>query len=254
VYRYGAHAAQADYLPHRGGRRANSSIRRRLGIDVDGPGVLYHHLITAIVEADLTPALRGRRVDIACVPQAPAAVHSVLLAHYAVGKHWVFGTGYDPKRESIEEDYYTDESGSSSGWFVLRPACLSEGWRSSYVPRFAAPTSKCSRVQHRCPGRARQYRAGRQGVFLAGDSARIVNPPTDRWARRQPAESVQDSHNLAWKLWQRCSTARLVPRYSIPITMNGTDRTAHYMQQAFARLGSRMGQGAEVPHSSTMGR
>jgi hypothetical protein len=26
----------------------------------------------------------------------------------------VFGTGYDSKRESIEEDYYTDESGSSS--------------------------------------------------------------------------------------------------------------------------------------------
>jgi 2-polyprenyl-6-methoxyphenol hydroxylase-like FAD-dependent oxidoreductase len=43
---------------------ANSGIRRRLGIDVDGPGVLYH-TITAIVEADLTPALRGRRVDIA---------------------------------------------------------------------------------------------------------------------------------------------------------------------------------------------
>jgi hypothetical protein len=57
---------------------------------------------------------------------------------------WVFfSTGYDdPKRESVEEDYYTDESGSSSGWFVLRPACLPEGWRSSYVPRFAAPTSK----------------------------------------------------------------------------------------------------------------
>jgi putative polyketide hydroxylase len=31
---------------------------------VDGPGVLYH-TITAIVEADLTPTLRGRQVDIA---------------------------------------------------------------------------------------------------------------------------------------------------------------------------------------------
>jgi hypothetical protein len=42
-------------------------------------------------------------------------------------KQRVFGTGYDPKRESIEEDYYTDESGLSSGWFILRPACLPEG-------------------------------------------------------------------------------------------------------------------------------
>jgi hypothetical protein len=54
-----------------------------------------------------------------------------------------FGTGCDdPKRESIEENYYTDENGSSSGWFVLRSAGLPEGWRSSYVSRFAAPISK----------------------------------------------------------------------------------------------------------------
>jgi putative polyketide hydroxylase len=61
---------------------------------------------------------------------------------------------------------------------------------------------------------------------------------------------VQDAHNLAWKLWQRCSTARLVPRstrYTYH-TMNGTQSDcSHYMQQAFARFGSRMGQGAEVP-------
>jgi putative polyketide hydroxylase len=41
--------------------------------------------------------------------------YSVLLSHDAIRKHWVFfSTGYDPKRESIE-DYYTDESESSSG-------------------------------------------------------------------------------------------------------------------------------------------
>jgi hypothetical protein len=41
-------------------------------------------------------------------------------------------------------------------------------------------------------------------------------------------------HNLAWKLWQRCSTARLVPRatrYTYH-TMNGTrSDCSHYMQQ-----------------------
>jgi putative polyketide hydroxylase len=76
-----------------------------------------------------------------------------------------------------------------------------------------------SRVQHRCPGRARQYRAGR--VFLAGDSARIINPLTGGLGGNTRVRPGRP-HNLTWKLWQRCSTARLVPRYSIPITMNGT--------------------------------
>jgi putative polyketide hydroxylase len=110
-----------------------------------------------------------------------------------------------------------------------------------------------ARVQHRCPGRARQYRACRPGVFLAGgDSARIINPPTGGLGGNT---GIQDAHNLAWKLRQRRSTARLVPRYSIPITMNGTrsDCSQYMQQQAFARFGSRMGQSVEVPHSLTMG-
>jgi hypothetical protein len=60
-------------------------------------------------------------------------------------------------------------------------------------------------------------------VFLAGDSACIINPPTNRWDRRQH-RSPGRPHNVAWKLWQRCSTARLVPRstrYTYH-TMNGT--------------------------------
>jgi 2-polyprenyl-6-methoxyphenol hydroxylase-like FAD-dependent oxidoreductase len=59
---------------------------------------------------------------------------------------------------------------------------------------------------------AQQYHAGRPGVFLAGDSARIIIEPTSG------NTGVQGAHNLAWKLWQRRSTARLVPRYSIPLS------------------------------------
>jgi putative polyketide hydroxylase len=58
----------------------------------------------------------------------------------------------------------------------------------------------------------RQYRAGQAGVFLAADSARIINPPSGGLGGNT---GVQDAHNVAWKLWQRCSTAKLVPRYSI---------------------------------------
>jgi hypothetical protein len=139
---------------------------------------------------------------------------------------------------------------------VRTAAGLAKGWRSSYVSSDPRHRPQSSRVQHRCPGRARQYRAGR--VFLAGgDSARIINPPTDRWARRQnTAESVQDAHNLPCKLWQRCSTARLVPRCTRYLYHNERHPMrllTIYAAEAFALFGSGMGQGVEVPHSSTMG-
>jgi hypothetical protein len=51
TYRYGAHAAEADYLPHRGGRRATTAASddASASMYVDGHGVLYY-TITAIVE------------------------------------------------------------------------------------------------------------------------------------------------------------------------------------------------------------
>jgi hypothetical protein len=79
TYRYGARAAEAYYLPHIAAdgepqqQDPTTTPRHR---HVDGPAVLYH-TITAIVELRrICPfALRGRRVDIACVPPAPAAVY-----------------------------------------------------------------------------------------------------------------------------------------------------------------------------------
>jgi hypothetical protein len=53
-------------------------------------------------------------------------------------------------------------------------------------------------------------------VFLEGDLARIINPPTGDGLGGNTG--VQDAHKLALKLWQRCSMARLVPRYSIPVS------------------------------------
>jgi hypothetical protein len=64
------------------------------------------------------------------------------------------------------------------------------------------------------------------GCFPCKRVGSYHQPADPRWARRQQHRGVQDAHNLAWKLWQRCSTARLVPRYLIAITMNGTNRTA----------------------------
>src|SRR5262245_25758726 len=53
----GERTVRAAYLLAADG--AGSPIRRRLGIAADGPGPLFHTL-TALVEADLSPAVRGR--------------------------------------------------------------------------------------------------------------------------------------------------------------------------------------------------
>jgi hypothetical protein len=90
---------------------------------------------------------------------------------------WVFSTGYDDsKRESIEEDSTPTRAGRRrDDSYCGRPP--PERWRSSYVSPDPRHRPQSSRVQHRCPGRARQYRACQPGVFLEGDSARIINPP-----------------------------------------------------------------------------
>jgi hypothetical protein len=62
------------------------------------------------------------------------------------------------------------------GSYCGRPACPRDGGQATSPD--SRHRSQSSRVQHRCPGRARQYRACRPGVLLAGDSARIINPPT----------------------------------------------------------------------------
>jgi putative polyketide hydroxylase len=222
------HMLQADYLIAADG--AKSSIRRRLGIDVDGPGVLYH-TITVIVEADLTPALRGRRVDIAYL-QRPRP-YTVLMAHDAVGQHWVFGTGYDPKRELIED--YTDERVVG----MVRTAAGLPEVEVKLRPQIPGTDLKVLGFNIGAQV-AQQYRFGR--VFLAGDSARI-NPPTGGLGGNT---GVQDAHNLAWKL------AAVLHGQAGPALLDTYHDERHpigllTMQQAYARFGSRMGQGAEVP-------
>jgi putative polyketide hydroxylase len=218
----------ADYLIAADG--ANSSIRRRLGIEVEGLGVLYH-TITAMVEADLTPALHGRRVDIAYI-QRPRP-YTVLLAHDAARNHWVFGTGYDPTRESIED--YTDER-------VIEMVRAAAGLPDVNVKlRPQIPGTNLKVLGFNIGAHvARQYRIGR--VFLAGDAARI-NPPTGGLGGNT---GIQDTHNLAWKL------AAVIRGEAGPALLDTYHDERHpigllTMQQALARFSSRMGQGADIP-------
>ena len=79
---------RADYLVAADGWA--SPVRHRLGVGTDGPGPFFH-TITLMIEADLSPALRGRQVSIAYLQQPRPG--TILMAHDDIGRRWVFGTG-----------------------------------------------------------------------------------------------------------------------------------------------------------------
>jgi putative polyketide hydroxylase len=161
-----------------------SPIRQRIAVATDGPGPFFQTL-TAMIDADLRPALAGRRLSIAYLQQPRPG--TVVMAHDEVGLHWVFGTGYSPEKESLED--YSDQRivelvrgavGLPELPVTLRPQIPGTDLKVLGFPIGAQV--------------AQQYRVGR--VFLVGDAAHIV-PPTDGLGANT---GIQDAHNLAWKL------------------------------------------------------
>ncbi|MQA87736.1 MAG: monooxygenase [Streptosporangiales bacterium] len=215
---------RADYLIAADG--VGSPIREQLGIGVDGPGPLYE-TITAIVEADLRPALRGRRLSIAYLQQPRP--FTILLAHDDAGYRWVFGTGYDPEHESPDD--YTEARVAE----MVRAAAGLPAVDVTLHPQIPGTDAKvlafpiAARV-------ARRYRQGR--VFLAGDAAHAV-PPTGGLGANT---GIQDAHNLAWKLAAATggrAGAGLLDTYEQERRPVGLLT----MEQALARFGSRMAGG-----------
>jgi hypothetical protein len=149
---------------------------------------------------------------------------------------WVlFSTGYDPKHESIEEDSTpTRADRRRDGSYCGRPACPSGGGQATCPQIRGTDLKVLGFTTSVLRSRATVPCLPAAGVFLAGDSASIINPPRPAVSSAAKHRGVQDADNLAWKLWQRCSTARLVLRSTryIPITMNGTQSDCSlYMQQ-----------------------
>lgn len=215
------HSIQADYLIAADGYA--SAVRQRLGIGLDGPGVLYHAL-TAIVDADLNPALRGRTVSIAHLQQPRP--YTVLMPHDAAGRRWVFGSGYAPEHESLDDypdgrvaDMVRAAAGMLDVDVTLRPQIPGTELTVLGFPIGA-------RV-------ARDYRVGR--VFLVGDAAHIM-PPTGGLGGNT---GIQDAHNLAWKLaavHHGHAGAALLDTYHAERHPVGL----FTMKQALARFGRRM--------------
>src|ERR671936_1149176 len=116
-----------------------SSIRQRLGVGMDGPGPFFHTL-TAMIDADLRPALRGRRLSIAYLQQPRPG--TVLMAHDEEGRHWVFGTGYAPERGESTDDYPDERiiemvraaAGPADVAVILRPQIPTPDWKVPCSP------------------------------------------------------------------------------------------------------------------------
>lgn len=223
----GRSTISADYLIAADG--SSSPIREALGIESEGPGVLYS-TITAMFHADLSSATRGRTPGIVYL-RRPRPLTS-LMAHGDGGTEWIIGSGYDPARETVEG--FTDErvvemvraaSGLPDVDVTLKPQIPGTDIKVMAFPIGA-------RV-------ARRYRAGR--IFLAGDAARI-QPPTGGFGG---STGILDAHNLAWKL------AAVVSGYAGPGLLDTYDAERRpygvlAMQQALARFGDRMAGGAQI--------
>ncbi|MYU56186.1 MULTISPECIES: FAD-dependent monooxygenase [Streptomyces] len=218
---------RADYVIAADGSR--SRIRAWLGIETDGPGELFH-TITAIVDADLSAAVRGRSIGIVYL-QKPRPF-SAVMPHDAAGSRWLFSTGYDPRHESVAD--FTAERVAG----MVREASGLDGVDVSLLPQI--PGTDVTVLGFPVGARvARSYRSGR--VFLAGDAARS-QPPTGGFGG---STGIQDVHNLAWKL------AAVLTGWAGPGLLDTYDAERRpygelAMRQAFARFGDRMAGGAQV--------
>lgn len=219
---------RADYLVAADG--FHSPVRHALGIEVDGPGQMVT-VLTAIVEADLNPAVRGRAATIAYLEKPRP--FTIMMAHDDTGHRWVFGTGIDPAREPLES--FTDDRVAE----LVRAAAGLPDVAVTPVPQIPGTDIKVLAFPIGAHV-ARAYRSGR--VFLVGDAAHVW-PPTGGLGANT---GIQDAHNLAWKLAAVLggdAGPDLLATYDAERRATGLLT----MGQAMARFGTRVGAAGEGP-------
>ncbi|GCD96570.1 FAD-dependent oxidoreductase [Embleya hyalina] len=166
---------RADYVVAADGPR--SPVREALGIEVTGPGDLFHNVSVTFTSRDLAAHV-GERRFIVCYLTNPRGEGALLPVDNR--EHWVFHLPWHPEEDEPIEAF-SDER------------CVAHIRAAAGVPDLdvtitgKAPWHAAERV-------AERYRCGR--VFLAGDSAHEMSP-TGAFGSNT---GIQDAHNLAWKL------------------------------------------------------
>lgn len=161
----------ADYLIVADG--AGGSLRQRLGIGIDGPGVLQHWM-NLIFDTDLPPTLGGKRFTSCFVTDLNAT-----LTPRRQGR-WLLALQYFPENGDRPEDFDAQRCRELVARGAGRPDVKAE-----LVD--ARPWALAAQI-------AERFREGR--CFLVGDAAHLM-PPTGAFGGNS---GIHDAHNLAWKL------------------------------------------------------
>lgn len=172
------YTVQASYLLACDG--AQSPVRERIGIELNGPGVLAHQA-GILFRADLGPALRGRTFVLCLVDdlvESGGTDHLHVLLWRNLGR-WTLSVPYDPAGNQ-PEDFDKDR-------------CVALVRAATGLPDLAVEVLAVDIWPMRGL-LADRFRAGR--VFLLGDAAHVL-PPTGGFGGNS---SIDDAHNLAWKL------------------------------------------------------
>jgi 2-polyprenyl-6-methoxyphenol hydroxylase-like FAD-dependent oxidoreductase len=155
---------------------AQSTIRSLLGIDMVGPGVLFHRM-GIYFRANLREIGTSRPALLYLV--APAEGSGV-IAPVNLADLWLYMAPFHPEHGQRPEDF------SEEGCIQLVRSAV--GIQDLEVEVLSAlPWSGAAAI-------AERFRDGR--VFLAGDAAHLI-PPSGGQAMNV---GIQDVHNLAWKL------------------------------------------------------
>ncbi|MGA4850154.1 FAD-dependent oxidoreductase [Streptomyces sp. G5(2025)] len=166
----------ADYVIAADGSR--SPLRQMLDIGAHGRGTITN-LVSFFFEADLTEALRGRRI-IAAYVNNPEVRGTIIPIDN--DRRWVINVSFFPDRGQRAEDF-TEERCTALVRAAVGVPDLPLKIESVDMPAWDIS----ARV-------ADTFATGR--VFVAGDAAHVM-PPTGAFGA---STGIQDAYNLAWKL------------------------------------------------------